>query len=161
MIKIQVNQTDLNRITQRFQNLARNLAPAVRQSLAQEAGTIVTDWIRYGLLSGQVLKARTGRLRDSVKSIATGQGVRIYQDAAEAPYGRFHEFGVPHPWRIAPRDPRGVLRFNAGGREVFARYVTHPGLPARPFLSRGIREKFPIAMRTVEKAMKKAIRASG
>lgn len=158
MIKLQANPADVQRISQRFASLSQTLAPAVRRSLSEDAGQIIADWIKYGLLSGQVLKTRTGNLRDSIKTLAVSTGVRIYQDEGMAPYGRYHEFGVPHPWRIAPRDPRGVLSFKVGGKQVFAKYVTHPGLPARPFMARGVREKIGPAMIALEKAMNKALR---
>jgi len=155
--RFEVNQDDLRRITQRFSRLSRTMQPAVAKAAAEVAGPIFTDWIKYGLLSGRVLKVRTGKLRDSIKWQAVPNGVRIYQDEAMAPYGRFHEFGVPHPWKIAPRDPNGVLRFQVGGKEVFARYVTHPGLPARPFLMRGVQEKMGPAMRAVQQAMNRVL----
>lgn len=157
MIKLEANSADVQRISQRFSSLSQTLAPTVRKALSEDAGQIITDWIKFGLLSGQVLHNRTGNLRDSIKTLAVSTGVRIYQDEAMAPYGRFHEFGVPHPWTIAARDKK-ALHFFVGGKEVFARYVTHPGLKARPFLSRGVREKIGPAMIALEKAMNKALR---
>lgn len=158
MIKIEPNQSDFQRVSQRFANLARELAPAVRRSLATDAGTIITDHIKYNLLSGRVLKVRTGRLRDSIKLLPVANGVRIYQDEGEAPYGRFHEFGVMRSWEIRPRDPNGVLHFTVGGKEIFTKRVVHPGLPERSFLRRGVQEKLGPARQALERAIQRAIR---
>ena len=50
----------------------------------------------------------------------------------DAPYAPFvHQGTRPHV--IMPRNAR-ALRFEVGGRTVFARRVNHPGTRARPFL---------------------------
>lgn len=52
---------------------------------------------------------------------------------AKADYALFvHEPTRPH--LIRPKNPGGVLRFQVGGRTVFARLVHHPGTKGRPFL---------------------------
>lgn len=43
------------------------------------------------------------------------------------------------PHMIFPRRPGGVLRFTVGGQVVFARYVSHPGTRAQPFLQEALR----------------------
>lgn len=43
------------------------------------------------------------------------------------------------PHIIRPRRAQ-VLRFNVGGRTVYAKVVHHPGTRARPFLDRALRE---------------------
>lgn len=43
------------------------------------------------------------------------------------------------PHIIRPRRAQ-VLRFNVGGRTVYAKVVNHPGTRARPFLDRALRE---------------------
>lgn len=43
------------------------------------------------------------------------------------------------PHMIFPRRPGGVLRFEMGGRTVFARYVSHPGTRANNFLVEALR----------------------
>lgn len=44
------------------------------------------------------------------------------------------------PHVIRPKRRGGRLRFNVGGRVVYARVVNHPGTRARPFLDRALRE---------------------
>ena len=49
-----------------------------------------------------------------------------------------HEGTRPH--RIVPRRRGGVLRFQVGGRTVYARAVNHPGNRADKFLTRALRD---------------------
>lgn len=44
------------------------------------------------------------------------------------------------PHVIRPRRPGGVLRFQVGGRVVYARVVNHPGTRAQPFLDKALQE---------------------
>jgi hypothetical protein len=46
--------------------------------------------------------------------------------------------GTP-PHRIQPRRRGGVLRFEIGGRVVYARYVQHPGTRPNGFLIEALR----------------------
>jgi hypothetical protein len=43
------------------------------------------------------------------------------------------------PHIIRPRRPGGVLRFEIGGRVVYARYVQHPGTRPNGFLIEALR----------------------
>jgi phage gpG-like protein len=90
-------------------------------------------------LSGQVLKVRTGNLRDSigydVMSATDAVTATVFSDRSVR-YGAIHEYGgqtAPHV--IQPR-AGGVLAFQMGGKTVFARKINHPGskIPARPFM---------------------------
>jgi len=49
-----------------------------------------------------------------------------------------HDGTPPHP--IYPRRRGGVLRFEVGGRVVFARMVNHPGYRGDPFLTKALRD---------------------
>lgn len=82
----------------------------------------------------------TGRLRASIRGEARRTWTlrpeyRIWSDVEYAPY--VNDGTRPH--RINAR-AGGVLRFNVGGRTVYARYVNHPGTRAKPFLDRALRE---------------------
>lgn len=136
------------------------LPAKARRRLQEDGATVITDWIKYGLLSGRVLKVRSGALRDSIGSRPTLDGVEIYQDASEAPYGPVFEYGVDHSWRIEPQDPKGVLRFEVDGRVIYAKYVTHPPQEARPFLSRGVEEKLPAVKALIDQTVKETIRGN-
>lgn len=41
---------------------------------------------------------------------------------------------------IRPRNPRGFLRFQVGGRIVYAKVVNHPGYRGDPFLTKALRD---------------------
>lgn len=43
------------------------------------------------------------------------------------------------PHMIFPRRSGGVLRFTVDGRVVYARFVSHPGTKAQPFLQQALR----------------------
>lgn len=82
----------------------------------------------------------TGRLRSATRSVVrntllgvTGELINDVEYAAMV-----HDGTRPH--RIDPRRSGGVLRFNIGGRVVYARYVNHPGTDPRPFMSQAMRE---------------------
>lgn len=55
------------------------------------------------------------------------------------PHTIFVHNGTPrHP--IRPRRPGGFLRFQVGGRVVYARAVNHPGYKGDDFLTRALRD---------------------
>lgn len=83
---------------------------------------------------------RTGRLRSSIRAepprfFSLRGSVSVGSDLE---YAGFVNDGT-RPHQIRPRNAQ-VLRFNVGGRVVFARVVNHPGTKARPFLDRALRE---------------------
>lgn len=82
----------------------------------------------------------TGRLRASIKGqLSRTWTLRpqytISTDVEYAPY--VHDGTRPHV--IRPKNA-SVLRFEIGGRVVYARVVHHPGTRARPFIDRAVRE---------------------
>lgn len=109
-----------------------------RQTLALEAH------IKEHLLSGQVLKARTGTLRRSITSKVEETATSITgRVGTNLRYGLAHEYGatiqIPE---IRPINAK-ALHFTAGGQDVFAmRARAHQVvLPERSFLRRGLRER--------------------
>ena len=82
----------------------------------------------------------TGRLRASIRI----EGRRtlalrtVYTVGSDVEYAAMVNDGTrPHVIRSRTKQ---VLRFQVGGRVVFARVVNHPGTKARPFLDRALRE---------------------
>lgn len=82
----------------------------------------------------------TGRLRAAIKgrlvrnwTLRSEYQITVNVDYAEA----VHDGTRPHV--IRPRNAQ-ALRFNIGGRIVYAKVVHHPGTRARPFLDRALRE---------------------
>lgn len=66
-------------------------------------------------------------------------GPKSYKVISTNPHSLLvHNGSRPHP--IFPRRRGGVLRFEVGGRVVFARAVRHPGYKGDPYLLRALRD---------------------
>src|ERR1700761_6354129 len=79
-------------------------------------------------LSGQMLHQRTGKLIGSVRTIpVTNDGATItggvQAGGGPAYYAKFQNYGTAGPYEIVPLDPKGVLAFMIGGKQVFAKKV--------------------------------------
>jgi phage gpG-like protein len=94
-------------------------------------------------LTGRFLRVRSGRLRSSIQTrIIREANAVIGQIGTNVVYARIHEFGgTTRPHTILPRRAT-VLRFQRGGKTIFARRVNHPGskFPERPFLRTALDE---------------------
>jgi len=77
----------------------------------------------------------TGRLRNSIRVEADGNLLTITM----VDYAFYVEFGTP-PHVIKPKDKQ-ALKFKAGGENVFAKEVHHPGTRPNPFIRNTIRNK--------------------
>ena len=77
----------------------------------------------------------TGRLRSSIKVGYDGQTLIITM----AEYGRFIELGCP-PHVIVPKNKK-ALKFKAGGKNIFAKKINHPGSRPTPFIRNAIQLK--------------------
>lgn len=82
----------------------------------------------------------TGTLRRTIgfRTLARGGQVELSLFATAEHASWVHDGTRPH--MIVPRRAR-VLRFQAGGREVFAMRVRHPGTRPRPFMRLAIQEE--------------------
>lgn len=82
----------------------------------------------------------TGRLRASIRieRRRTLTLRSVYTIGSDVEYADMVHGGT-RPHIIRPRRAQ-VLRFQVGGRVVFAKVVHHPGTRARPFLDRALRE---------------------
>ena len=116
-------------------------APAgVHASIFRAMARLGIDLLGYVVenLSGSVLKRRTGNLvRAQVMKGPNVNGgrtdVAVGFNRQTAPYGVYHEKGVPHPWIIEAKRAK-ALKFQIGGKTFFRKRVMHPGLPERSFL---------------------------
>ena len=77
----------------------------------------------------------TGRLRNSIVVKPVGNSLII----SMVDYAFYVEFGTP-PHIIKPKD-KHALKFKAGGENVFAKEVHHPGTRPNPFIRNTIRNK--------------------
>ncbi|WP_218025960.1 hypothetical protein [Nocardia miyunensis] len=86
------------------------------------------------------VNVRSGHLRSTIGDRTTVAGPLVVTEVfATARYARFvHDPTRPH--EIRPRSAR-MLRFEVGGRVVFARRVWHPGYKGNPFLTSAVRDE--------------------
>ncbi len=97
-------------------------------------------------LSGGVLNARSGVLRDSIQLEASQRndqiGAEIFSDG-EVPYAAIQEYGGKTAAHEILPDKAKVLAFVMNGKQVFARRVQHPGsqIPARSYLRSALEEQ--------------------
>jgi hypothetical protein len=114
-------------------------------------------------LSGRVLKRRTGRLANLPEVMLWTQGDTIFgMVGTNVKYGKWQEFGIPHPWIIRAHGD-GMLHFNIGGVDIFRKQVRHPGLKPRPWLRPALLSVAPTfkAIMTEEIAKSMAGKGSG
>ena len=107
-------------------------------------------------LSGEVLAARSGRLRAGMGAEATedarGFQARVYSDA-NLPYARIHEYGgkigVP---AMVPKNA-GALVFAYGGRMVFAKHTrAHVvDMPERSYMRSSLAEFEPVLLADIRR----------
>jgi phage gpG-like protein len=94
-------------------------------------------------LSGPVLKARSGRLRNSINTQVQQSSTEVTATVeTNVPYAGYQEFGVPHSWPITATSAR-ALAFEVGGQTIFRKSVMHPPLPERSFMRSSLREMEP------------------
>jgi len=98
-------------------------------------------------LSGEVLNVITGKLVRSVEMIPATISGDVIEGGVQAGgglafYGKFQELGTSGPYEIMASKAK-ALAFMVGGKQVFARHVTHPGLPARSFVGSSVQELGP------------------
>jgi phage gpG-like protein len=117
-------------------------AGALGDAFAAKAETLaqaLADAVKLDKLSGQVLAARSGALRDSIEAEVAADGDSIVATIAsvgDVKYAAIQEYGgrtAAH--EILPVKGK-VLAFLAGGAMRFATRVEHPGstIPERAYL---------------------------
>lgn len=123
MARIRLDRADLN----------RQMTNASRAELREASRQVVN---RAKVLA----PVRSGRLRSSIRA----EPPRIFSLRGSVTVGSDLEYAAmvndgTRPHLIRPRTKQ-VLRFEVGGRVVFAKLVHHPGTRANPFLDRALRE---------------------
>lgn len=113
--------------------------PALQHLLNDPKGDVGRHMRKIGLeiLGGAkaMVGVRTGKLR---RALYFRQGLRgrvqYVQVGADVKYARTHHDGTD-PHVIRPRVEGRLLRFNVGGRVVYAKKVNHPGNKPNPYLT--------------------------
>jgi phage gpG-like protein len=107
-------------------------------------------------LSGQVLQVRTGRLRRSI-NYKTKRVGNLFEATVgtNVAYGKTHELGLTIPAHIVEARHAKALRFQIGGKIVFAKRVNIPAvkMPQRSFLQASLDQMRPEIVTTLQKAV--------
>ena len=124
-----------------------------------ETDAALASYIKDVQLGGAVLQRRTGRLAESVRPIpsVSAAGVvtgGVEQDSAQAPYGRFHEYGAQVPTRFGNPVMRWIGR---GGEVVFSRTARGFTLPVRSFMRSALEEYMPVYEAAVTAAIREGL----
>ncbi len=146
-------------------NRLKGLSPLKRDGAIEKGFILLTaeteSELKYKIVSGQVLKVRSGRLLTSIGSVVgrssgelvglVGSGVR---NGHRVPYANIHETGG----RIVAKNPSGYLKIpirsgGTGGRRVsFSskvvgyRFVKSVTIPARRYMSKAVERIEPRAV---------------
>lgn len=126
----------------RFQQMHPKILGAVRLSI--EALAIeLTAKVKADKLSGQVLRNRTGTLRRSINYRVNAAGNSVIGSVGtNLEYAAIHEYGgQTKPHEILPKNAK-ALKFQLGGKTIFAKSVKHPGskMPVRSFLRSALQD---------------------
>ena len=125
----------LGGLRERFNDAATSRWAKAEEERAQQAMREAMDEaVTYARHNAPAV---TGTLRDSIGYEIVGDRAVLF---ATAPYAPYVEYGTGSrgefptgPYEIRPRRAQ-ALRFEIGGRTVFAKKVVHPGVRSRPFL---------------------------
>ena len=137
----------LDAATERLAAYPAALLAALQAKAAELAG-VLADTVRNDKLSGGVLAARSGALRDSIVANVSLDGAAVVASVGsegDVKYAAIQEYGgktAAH--EILPAKGQ-VLAFMAGGALRFARKVEHPGsdIPERSYLRSSLEEMSP------------------
>lgn len=126
-----------------------------RRQWAFEGAEIVAGIVKERLLNGEMLKVDQGNLWNRIDTAQLPEG---FQVGTSVDYGVYLHEGI-REHTIVPRKPGGVLRWEprGGGAPIYARRVTSPAQPPRPFLKRGFELADPELVRRGEELYTRAV----
>lgn len=121
------------------------LLASVLAAKARSLGEALADTVRNEKLSGQVLNARSGALRDSIGAEVASDGDEVSASVGsygDVKYAAIQEYGGKTGAHEILPDKAKALAFLAGGAMRFARRVEHPGsvIPERSYLRSSLAE---------------------
>lgn len=121
---IKLNLTDVKFAHKKFIRNNENMIAGILDKTSEFALKYVVDNNKFK--SDKMVKATTAKVR-----LVKRGGKLIIANPKK--HAEFQEYGTRGPYDILPRKKK-FLRFNIGGKVVFARRVIHPGLKATKFL---------------------------
>lgn len=125
------------------------LSPQVSAAIAAKVAAATAELQRRVIddkLHGQMLNRRSGRLANAVERTVETKGDSIAGQVFVNDSVRYAAIlehgGSTRPHDIVP-DKAKALAFVAGGKQIFARIVHHPGsrFPARPYLASALSDE--------------------
>lgn len=150
---------DPSRITESIRSLFPKIKFEVGRSMARLV-IALSNKIKFEKLTGQVLRNRSGRLRDSISPRVTESGNTVVGEVGtNVAYASIHEYGGRTPAHdIFPRKGR-ALAFMMGGKQVIVKSVHHPGsvFPERSFMRTALNEMEPQIRAEFENAISEVI----
>lgn len=154
----EIDKSQWYRFIKRFKSFQQGREKRIEEGLSNSA-ELVLRRAKTHYLTGAALRVQTGRLRSSVtKQPATGArktGKSYSVDVGtNVWYGRAWELGFTiKPYTIVPRVKK-ALRFEVGGKTIFAKKVSIPGRTVKPrkWLEPAIKDN----MTNIEKILTKA-----
>jgi len=134
----------LDETSARLDALPAALAAALAAKSTELTAALV-DRVRNDKLSGAVLNARSGALRDSIAADVSPDGdgvVASVGSVGNVKYAAIQEYGGKTAAHEILPSKAQALAFIAGGAELFARSVEHPGslIPERSYLRSSLEE---------------------
>jgi phage gpG-like protein len=142
-----------------------SLPAALREALAQKVSLLalkLEEKVKRKL-TNDVLNVKTGNLRRSIhnKVDQSSHAVigRVYS-SGDVKYAAIHEFGGQTKAHVIEAINGKALAFTAGGKQVFARRVNHPGskIPERSFLRSSLDEMRPEIVEGMHEAVMETLR---
>ncbi len=128
----------------------RDLVSDLREISNLSTGQITENIFRdYGAKIEALAKTnapfKTGALKNSIMHQASQESLEI---SANVPYAMYQEFGTASrgefggsPYTITPKKGKYLI-FYVNGKKVVTKKVTHPGVPAHPYLRPAVQEAF-------------------
>lgn len=154
MADMEVKVDLVDSATVRLRSIPEDMRRRLRVAIVRD-GKELARRVR-GKLSGTVLKVRSGRLLNSIKSEMVENANTIYGRiySTGVPYAAIHEHGgQTRPHVIVPRNAM-ALHFIVGGQSVFAMRVNHPGskIPKRSYMAASFAEMREELVRNLQDA---------
>jgi phage gpG-like protein len=140
--------------------------PAIMAAVGEKLTLSVLQLQRHIVtekLSGQMLKARSGRLIESVQPIPTVVGetvatAGVRAGGGQAFYGAIQEFGGTRGYPIVPVTKK-ALSFEWLGSHWIRQRVYRKPLPPRPFMASSLQEMIPTIVENIEAGIAEALGA--
>jgi len=139
-------------VAERLRSLPIRIAARLAAAMAG-LGLELGDRVQASMAASG-MRSRSGRLAQAVEVAADDSSVAATIDTDAVPYAAIQEYGGTTRAHVIETINAAALRFEIGGRTVFARRVLHPGsiIPAHSFLAAALADLAPVAQEAVADA---------